>query len=59
MPVTGQDWDSDPFALRSDDGRLYGRGSCDMKGFLAAVLAMVPAVQARQLTTPLHLAFFL
>ena len=57
VPVTGQDWSSDPFALRSEGGKLYGRGSCDMKGFIASALAAVPALQAAQLHTPVHLAF--
>ncbi|WP_442892076.1 M20/M25/M40 family metallo-hydrolase, partial [Denitromonas sp.] len=46
VPVTGQKWSSDPFTLTARDGRLYGRGSCDMKGFLAVALALVPAVSA-------------
>jgi len=42
VPVAGQSWSSDPFTLRDgDDGRLYGRGTCDMKGFIACALAMV------------------
>lgn len=57
VPVTGQQWDSDPFQLQTKDGRLFARGACDMKGFLASVLALVPSLQARQLTTPLHIAF--
>ena len=57
VPVTGQDWDSDPFTMRHADGRYYGRGTCDMKGFLASVLALVPEVAKRSLKTPLHLAF--
>ena len=55
VPVDGQAWSSDPFALRRDNGRLYARGSADMKGFVAAMLAAVPAAQARGLRRPLHL----
>ena len=57
VPVDGQAWDSDPFRLRETDGRLYGRGSCDMKGFLACVLASVPDFKRRSLKTPIHIAF--
>ena len=57
VPVDGQQWASDPFQVTERDGKLYGRGTCDMKGFLACVLAMVPDFQARALKTPLHLLF--
>ena len=57
VPVEGQAWDTDPFELVEKDGRLYGRGTCDMKGFIACVLALVPEFMERGLRTPLHLAF--
>lgn len=60
VPVDGQQWDSNPFHAEIRDGNVYGRGSCDMKGFLACCLAMLPtAVKASQngtLTKPIHLA---
>lgn len=57
VPVDGQDWATDPFELTEKDGRLYGRGSCDMKGYLACVLAAVPAIKKADLKKPFHLAF--
>ena len=57
VPIDGQAWRTDPFELIERDDLLYGRGTTDMKGFVAAVLAMVPAVQGRRLKTPIHLAF--
>jgi acetylornithine deacetylase len=57
VPVTGQTWDTDPFKLVERNGRLYGRGACDMKAFLACMLAMVPQFKARALKVPIHLAF--
>ncbi len=57
VPVEGQSWSSDPFVLAERDGRLYGRGTADMKGFLACVLAAVPDLLRRQLAVPIHLAF--
>ncbi len=56
VPVTGQSWDSDPFQVTEQDGRLYGRGTADMKGFLAAALAHVPAFLDAGLKRPIHLA---
>src|SRR5690242_5191768 len=47
VPVDGQNWTSDPFTLRADGGKLYGRGSADMKGFLATSLAAVPDFKTR------------
>jgi len=55
VPVEGQTWASDPFTLTARDGKLYGRGACDMKGFLACVLASVPLFMSRQLEEPLHI----
>lgn len=57
VPVDGQAWSSDPFTLTRRGERLYGRGTCDMKGFLALALAAVPACAAGQRARPLHLAF--
>jgi acetylornithine deacetylase len=56
VPVTGQAWDSDPFRLDHRDGRFYGRGTADMKGFIALALALVPQAVSRPLQIPLHLA---
>ena len=55
VPVTGQAWTSDPFRLRAADGRLFGRGAVDMKGFCALALALVPEFLAADLKTPIHL----
>lgn len=57
VPVTGEVWETDPFTLTERDGRLYGRGSADMKGFLAVALAAVPDLIAMNLERPVHLAF--
>jgi acetylornithine deacetylase len=57
VPVDGQEWTSDPFILREEDGRLYGRGACDMKGFLAVVLSLLPEMARAPLDSPIHIAF--
>ena len=57
VPVEGQPWSSDPFTLTQRDGRLYGRGTSDMKGFIALCLALVPEMLARPLKVPIHFAF--
>ena len=55
VPVDGQAWSADPFTLRRAEGRLYARGSADMKGFVSACLAAVPDIKSRNLARPLHL----
>ncbi|QGM99448.1 acetylornithine deacetylase [Methylocystis parvus] len=55
VPVEGQEWTSDPFTLRRDGGRLYGRGAVDMKGFGAVALAMIPEFKKAALTRPIHI----
>jgi len=55
VPVAGQFWTSDPFQLRRRDERLFGRGACDMKGFAAICLAMVPQFQKSDLRRPIHI----
>jgi acetylornithine deacetylase len=57
VPVDGQPWSSDPWTLTERDGRLYGRGTCDMKGFLALALAAAPDLAKATLSKPVHLAF--
>ena len=57
VPVEGQAWDTDPYTLCEKNGRLYGRGTSDMKSFLAAALTLVPEFVERGLAQPLHLAF--
>jgi acetylornithine deacetylase len=56
VPVEGQAWTGDPFRLRRDNGRLYGRGTADMKGFIACVLSLFQAAARRSLAMPLGFA---
>jgi len=56
VPVDGQDWTSDPWIVTERNGRLYGRGTCDMKGFDALALAAVPLALARGVKRPLQIA---
>ena len=57
VPVDGQKWSVPPFIMTERDGKCYGRGSADMKGYIACVLAAIPHFQQSQLRMPLHLAF--
>ena len=57
VPIDGQDWSSDPWSVKEADGKLFGRGVTDMKGFLAVVLNAVPELAKRELSTPVHLLF--
>ena len=57
VPAGEPQWSSAPFTLRRDGERLYGRGTTDMKGFLAATLAAVPMLAGLRLARPIHLAF--
>ncbi|WP_354445655.1 acetylornithine deacetylase [Ottowia thiooxydans] len=57
VPVEGQAWASDPFNAAIRDGKLYGRGSCDMKGFIAATIFCVENLNVNALKSPIHLAF--
>ncbi|OYO25373.1 acetylornithine deacetylase [Enemella dayhoffiae] len=56
VPTDNQDWHSDPFRPEIRDGRLYGRGTCDMKGFIAVAVAALPEMVAAELREPIHLA---
>jgi len=57
VPVDGQNWSHDPFLLIERDEKLFGRGACDMKGFLAVVLAAVPKIVSSNLRMPVRIAF--
>lgn len=57
VPVTGQSWDSDPFTLTEEGSRLYGRGTADMKSFIAQAVQAALAARGRPLGSPLHLVF--
>lgn len=54
VPVINQKWDSDPFNLTEKNGRLYGRGACDMKSFIGIALALLPEFSSANLKFPIH-----
>jgi acetylornithine deacetylase len=57
VPITDQDWSSDPFKMSAREGRVYGRGTCDMKGFIAATVALAPTYAKHTKNRPVHFAF--
>jgi acetylornithine deacetylase len=57
VPVIGQIWKTDPFVATKIDDKIYGRGACDMKGFIAIVLSLVPDFQKLKLIKPIHFSF--
>jgi acetylornithine deacetylase len=57
VPAADHDWTSDPFTMVERDSKLYGRGTCDMKGFIAATVALAPLFAKAVKTRPLHFAF--
>ena len=57
VPTEGQNWITNPFKLVKKKNKLFGRGSCDMKGFIAVVLALIPKLKINKLKKPLHLIF--
>ncbi|KTD43365.1 acetylornithine deacetylase [Legionella quateirensis] len=57
VPVDGQSWDSNPFQATIKENRVYGRGACDMKGFIAVVMALIPKLQNMNFSFPVHFAF--
>ncbi|MGH1454811.1 MAG: acetylornithine deacetylase [Paracoccaceae bacterium] len=57
VPVDEQPWTRDPFVMAEADGRLFGRGTCDMKGFIACTLAIAPLLAGQTLTRPVHFCF--
>lgn len=56
VPVDGQAWTSDPFRAHLSNGKIYGRGACDMKGFIAVVLSQAQAMADAALRVPIHIA---
>src|SRR6201986_3013731 len=54
VPVDGQEWSSDPFRAETRDGKLFGRGACDMKGFVGVALSLAPEIAKAKLKRPIH-----
>ncbi len=57
VPASGKKWSSDPFVATEKDNKIYGRGSCDMKGFIACTLALAPFFASQNLKKPIHFSF--
>jgi len=57
VPIEGQNWTKDPFRMSEDDNKLFGRGTSDMKGFIAISLSLIPEIISRGLKEPIHFAF--
>ena len=57
VPASGKDWTSNPFVASNRNNKLYGRGSCDMKGFIACALALAPHFAKQKLKKPIHFSF--
>ena len=57
VPIDGQTWTKPPFEMTEENGKLFGRGASDMKGFCAILLAMAPELKKKSLKTPIHFAF--
>ena len=57
VPASAKEWSSDPFVAREKDNKIYGRGSCDMKGFIACTLALAPFFASQNLKKPIHFSF--
>ena len=54
VPATANEWTSNPYEAREDDNKIFGRGSCDMKGFIACTLAVAPLFGSKKLKKPIH-----
>ena len=57
VPASSKEWSSDPFVATKKDNKIYGRGSCDMKGFIACTLALAPFFASQNLKKPIHFSF--